>query len=168
MMLQRYLLQATKQCFTKHYILQSNIKQSYCELRHRYSTKTKERKYTDRHEWVIVENDIGTVGISSYAQESLGDVVFAQLPDPGTVVKEGDECGALESVKAASEIYSPVSGTVTEKNIDVEKKPALINTSCYDKGWLFKLKLTQPDELKELMTEVDYEKFLKTDVDKDH
>lgn len=86
----------------------------------------------------------------------------------GTKVKEGDECGALESVKAASEIYSPVSGTVTEKNVEVEKKPALINSSCYDKGWLFKLKLSQPDELKELMSEADYEKFLKTDADKDH
>ncbi|XP_045766520.1 glycine cleavage system H protein, mitochondrial-like [Maniola jurtina] len=168
MMLHRYLLQVSKQCLTRQYTLHSNLKQSYCELRHRYSTKTKERKFTEGHEWVVVENDIGTVGISNYAQESLGDVVFAQLPDPGTELKEGDECGALESVKAASEIYSPVSGTVTEKNTDVEKKPALINTSCYDKGWLFKLKISQPEELKELMTEVDYEKFLKTDAAKDH
>ncbi|XP_023943476.1 glycine cleavage system H protein, mitochondrial [Bicyclus anynana] len=168
MILQRYLVQVSKRCFTNNYVLQSNLKQSYCELRHRYSSKVKDRRFTDRHEWVIVENDIGTVGISSYAQESLGDVVFAQLPDPGTEVKEGDECGALESVKAASEIYSPVSGTVTEKNLEVEKKPALINSSCYDQGWLFKLKLSQPDELKELMTEADYDKFLKSDVDKDH
>lgn len=85
-MLQRYLLQVSKLCFTKPYYLQSNLKQSYCELRHRYSTKTKERKFTDRHEWVVVDNDIGTVGISSYAQESLGDVVFAQLPDPGMII----------------------------------------------------------------------------------
>nr|XP_026489230.1 glycine cleavage system H protein, mitochondrial [Vanessa tameamea] len=168
MILQRYLHHITKQCLTRQCVIQSNYKQSYCELKHKYSTNIKERKFTDRHEWVVVENNIGTVGISSYAQESLGDVVFAQLPDPGTEIKEGDECGALESVKAASEIYSPVSGTVTEKNSDVEKKPGLINTSCYDKGWLFKLKLTKPDELKELMTEAQYEEFLKTDVEKDH
>ncbi|CAH2091481.1 unnamed protein product [Euphydryas editha] len=169
MTLQRYLYQITKQCLTKQCILRLNNKQSYCELRHKYSTNVKERKYTDRHEWVTVENNIGTVGISNYAQESLGDVVFAQLPEPGTEIKEGDECGALESVKAASEIYSPLSGTVTEKNADVEKKPGLINTSCYDKGWLFKLKVSKPDELKDLMNEAQYEKFLKTDVEKgDH
>ncbi|CAH2040001.1 unnamed protein product, partial [Iphiclides podalirius] len=113
-------------------------------------------------------DDIGTVGISNYAQESLGDIVFAQLPDPGTKVKAGDECGALESVKAASEIYSPVSGVITEKNNNVENKPGLINTSSFDKGWLFKLQLTNPEELNELMSEEDYEKFLKSDVEKDH
>ncbi|CAG4939493.1 unnamed protein product [Parnassius apollo] len=117
---------------------------------------------------MVVEKDIGTVGISNYAQESLGDIVFAQLPDCGTEIIAGDECGALESVKAASEIYSPVSGTVTEKNSDVENKPSLINTSCFDKGWLFKIKLSKPQELDELMNGDEYEKFLKTDVEKDH
>ncbi|KAJ8716330.1 hypothetical protein PYW08_013615 [Mythimna loreyi] len=107
------------------------------------------------------------IGISQYAQESLGDIVFAQLPEPKTLVQEGEECGALESVKAASEIYSPVTGVVTEKNAEVEQKPALINTNNYDAGWLFKLKLTKPDELKTLMTEEQYEKFLKTDVEKE-
>ncbi|XP_026761034.2 glycine cleavage system H protein, mitochondrial [Galleria mellonella] len=166
MALQRYFLQATKQYIIKCHILQSNIRPSYCQLHHQYSSKT-QRKYTDRHEWVIVEKEIGTVGISKYAQESLGDVVFAQLPDPGSLVLAGEECGALESVKAASEIYSPVSGTVTEKNSEVEDKPALINTSCYEKGWLFKLKLTKPEELNDLMTEEQYEIFLKTDVAKE-
>lgn len=93
-----------------------------------------ERRYTDKHEWVVVEGNIGTVGISSFAQESLGDVVFAQLPEPGTELKQHDECGALESVKAASEVYSPVSGKVTDKNTAVEDSPALVNTNCYDKG----------------------------------
>jgi len=74
------------------------------------------------------------VGISSYAQEALGDVVFAQLPEPGTELKQDDECGALESVKAASEVYSPVTGKVTEKNAQVEDTPALVNSSCYEKG----------------------------------
>ncbi|KAG6456995.1 hypothetical protein O3G_MSEX010058 [Manduca sexta] len=139
-------------------------KQTYCELRHSYSSGA--RKYTDRHEWVTVDKEIGTVGISKYAQESLGDVVFAQVPDPGTKLIAGDECGALESVKAASEIYSPLSGTVTEKNKDVEAKPGLINTSCYEKGWLYKLKLSKLEELNELMDEEQYDKFLKTDVEK--
>lgn len=165
MALQRYFYQATKQYITRHCLLQSNLKQTYCELRHKYSSDAP-RKFTDRHEWVIVDKDLGTVGISKYAQESLGDVVFAQLPDPGTKLIAGDECGALESVKAASEIYSPVSGEVTEKNSEVEKKPGLINTSCYNEGWLFKLKLTKPEELQELMSEEKYETFLKTDIEK--
>lgn len=166
MALQRYFLQATKQYIANHCLLQSNIRQSYCELRHKYSSNIG-KKFTDRHEWVVVDQGIGTVGISKYAQDSLGDVVFAQLPDPGTKLTAGEECGALESVKAASEIYSPVTGVVTEKNGDVENKPGLINTSCYDEGWLFKLELTQPEELAELMTEEKYEIFLKSDVEKD-
>lgn len=87
--------------------------------------------------------------------------MFAQLPDVGTALNQGDECGALESVKAASELYSPVSGTVTEKNTDVEDTPSLINSACYDKGWLFKVKLTQPDETDSLMNEESYDEYLK-------
>lgn len=82
----------------------------------------------------MLDDNKAIVGISSYAQEALGDVVFAQLPEPGTELKKDDECGALESVKAASEVYSPVSGKVTEKNGDVENTPALVNSSCYEKG----------------------------------
>lgn len=84
------------------------------------------------------------------------------MPDVGATLAQNDECGALESVKAASEIYSPVSGTVTEKNADVEDKPGLINSSCYDKGWLFKVKLTQPTETESLMAEDKYNEFLKS------
>lgn len=97
-----------------------------------------ERKYTDKHEWVRLNGNIGEIGISNYAQEALGDVVFAQLPDIGANLSQKDECGALESVKAASEIYAPVSGTVTEINTEVESTPGLINTSCYEKGSLCK------------------------------
>uniref|UniRef100_A0A240SWU7 Glycine cleavage system H protein n=1 Tax=Glossina morsitans morsitans TaxID=37546 RepID=A0A240SWU7_GLOMM len=107
-----------------------------------------------------VSGQTGVVGISQYAQEALGDVVFAQLPDPGTTLKQNDECGALESVKAASEVYSPVSGQVTEKNSAVEESPALVNTNCYDKGWLFKVNLSNPAELKGLMNEKQYKEFL--------
>lgn len=121
------------------------------------------RKFTDKHEWVVMEGESGTVGISNYAQEALGDVVFAQLPEPNTVLAAKDECGALESVKAASELYSPLSGIVLEKNKEVEVTPGLINKSCYEKGWLFKLKLTKPSELDDLMDEAQYEEFIKKD-----
>lgn len=110
-----------------------------------------------------MEGKVGTIGISKYAQEALGDIVYAQLPEVGTELSQKDECGALESVKAASEVYSPVSGKVTEKNAAVEDTPALINTSCYEQGWLFKLELTKPEELDKLMDEKQYEEFLKTD-----
>jgi glycine cleavage system H protein len=112
---------------------------------------------------VLVDGAVGTVGISNYAQEALGDVVYAQLPDVGTSFRQGDESGALESVKAASEIYSPVSGDVSEKNTAVEETPSLVNTSCYDKGWLFKVKLAKPSELDDLLSEKQYEDFLKSD-----
>lgn len=122
------------------------------------------RKFTKKHEWVLIdENNIGIVGISNYAQEALGDVVYAQLPDVGSAYCQKEECGALESVKAASEIYSPVSGDVTEKNTAVEETPSLINTSCYENGWLFKLKLTKLSELDQLFDEKQYEEFLKND-----
>lgn len=94
----------------------------------------------------------------------MGDVVFAQLPEPGTTLAQNEECGALESVKAASEIYSPVSGTVTEKNLNVEDTPSLVNSSCYDNGWLYKVKLSQKDELDSLLTEEKYKEFVKAEL----
>jgi glycine cleavage system H protein len=118
--------------------------------------------FTQKHEWVKVESDnVGTIGITSYAQEALGDIVYAQLPQPDDAVERGEECGALESVKAASEVYSPVSGTVTEKNEAVESAPALINTSAMEEGWLFKVKLSKPEEVDELMDQESYDKYLK-------
>ncbi|XP_015121712.1 uncharacterized protein LOC107044368 [Diachasma alloeum] len=122
-----------------------------------------ERWFTEKHEWVEVNGKIGTVGISDYAQDALGDVVYAQLPDVGTEVKQDEEVGALESVKAASEVISPVSGKVVEKNEAVENKPGLINTSCYTEGWLFKIELSTPNEIAKLMNEKSYEEFLKSD-----
>ena len=119
--------------------------------------------FTKKHEWVDVGGDgTGVVGISNYAQEALGDVVWAQLPEPDESVEAGVDCGALESVKAASDIYSPVSGTVLEKNDKVEELPALINSSAEAKGWLFKVKLTSPEELDNLMDKAAYEAYLKT------
>ncbi|XP_014278215.1 glycine cleavage system H protein [Halyomorpha halys] len=127
-----------------------------------YSTCVKNRFFSDKHEWVQVSGNIGIIGISKHAQESLGDIVYAQLPEVGTDVNQDDEVGALESVKAASELYSPVSGKVTEKNTEVEERPGLINESCYEKGWLFKVALTKPEELDKLMSEDNYGNFLKT------
>jgi len=131
----------------------------------RFSTSgvNKDRYYTNKHEWIDVNNKIGTVGISHYAQDALGDVVYAELPAIGTEVKIKDECGALESVKAASELYSPVSGKVIEINSQVETRPALINQSCYENGWLFKLELSSPEEISNLMNEEQYAEFIKRD-----
>lgn len=120
-----------------------------------------ERKFTEKHEWVTLDGEIGTVGITDHAQQALGDIVYVELPDVDAEFAQSDECGALESVKAASELYCPVSGTVTEKNQSLEDKPGLINSSCYDDGWLFKLKLSKMEELDGLMSEEGYKKFLK-------
>ncbi|XP_015598280.1 glycine cleavage system H protein, mitochondrial [Cephus cinctus] len=122
-----------------------------------------ERWYTDKHEWITVEGNIGTVGISHYAQDALGDVVYAQLPDVGVTISKNEECGALESVKAASEVISPISGKVLEKNEAVESKPGLINSSCYEDGWLFKIELSNREEIKTLMDEKSYDQYLKSD-----
>uniref|UniRef100_A0A131XBX6 Glycine cleavage system H protein n=1 Tax=Hyalomma excavatum TaxID=257692 RepID=A0A131XBX6_9ACAR len=121
-----------------------------------------ERRFSEKHEWVVMDGDIGTVGISQHAQEALGDVVYVQPPDIGTELAQHDECGAIESVKAASEIYTPVSGKVTEVNKALEDKPALVNSDCYNEGWIFKLKVKNVDELKSLMDEKAYEEFLKS------
>ncbi|KAI8430483.1 hypothetical protein MSG28_000743 [Choristoneura fumiferana] len=125
------------------------------------TTITKGKFFTKKHEWISVNDNIGTVGISNYAQEALGEVVFAQLPAPGSELVAGEECAALESVKAASEVYTPVSGIITEKNTAVEASPSTINASCYDEGWLFRVRLTRLEELQQLMTAAAYNEFLK-------
>eukprot|EP00088_Acartia_fossae_P044355 TRINITY_DN4703_c0_g1_i10.p1 TRINITY_DN4703_c0_g1~~TRINITY_DN4703_c0_g1_i10.p1 ORF type:complete len:170 (+),score=44.66 TRINITY_DN4703_c0_g1_i10:51-560(+) len=127
----------------------------------------KEKFFTEKHEWVDVNGSIGIVGVSKYAADALGDVVYAQLPEVGDDVEKGADAGVLESVKAASEVYSPVSGKVTEKNVAVEDGPAIINQSPENEGWLYKLELSNLDELKELMNQEAYEKFLES-VSDDH
>ncbi len=117
------------------------------------------KKYTKEHEWIDVAGDIGTVGISEYAQEQLGDVVFVELPKIGATVAQNAQIAVVESVKAASEIYAPVSGSVTEVNDALAKEPALVNQSAEDKGWFFKIKLAKPDELAALMDAAAYRKF---------
>ena len=103
------------------------------------------------HEWITVDGDIGTIGITNHAQEQLGDVVFVELPTVGDTVEKDDTMGAVESVKAASDIYSPVSGTVTEVNSALEDDPALVNSAAEGDGWMSKVKLSDPAELDDLM-----------------
>lgn len=121
-----------------------------------------ERKYTKDHEWVLVEGDVATVGISEHAQEQLGDVVFVELPDTGADFAQGAQAATLESVKAASEIYAPVSGTVIEINEALADEPALINSDALGKGWFFKVKIGKADELGALMDESAYQKFVES------
>ena len=117
------------------------------------------RKYTKEHEWIDVAGDVGTVGITEYAQEQLGDVVFVELPKVGAEVAQNGQIAVVESVKAASEIYAPVTGTVTAVNDALAKEPALVNQSAEDKGWFFKMKLAKPGELDVLMDAGGYKKF---------
>ena len=118
------------------------------------------RYYTEDHEWVEVDGDIGTVGISEYAQSQLGDIVFVEVPDEGKEVGKGDDIAVVESVKAASDVYSPVSGTVIEGNADLADNPALVNEDPEGEGWFFKLTLTDPSELEGLMDEAKYPAFV--------
>ncbi|XP_072490292.1 glycine cleavage system H protein, mitochondrial isoform X3 [Notamacropus eugenii] len=119
-------------------------------------------RLADKHEWITIENGIGTVGISNFAQEALGDIVYCSLPEVGTKLNKQDEFGALESVKAASELYSPLSGEVTEINVALAEDPGLVNKSCYEDGWLIKMTLSNPSELDELMSEDAYERYIKS------
>ncbi|HWJ89212.1 MAG TPA: glycine cleavage system protein GcvH [Pelagibacterium sp.] len=113
-------------------------------------------RYTPDHEYIRTEGRIGTVGISNYAQEQLGDIVFVELPSVGTAFKKGDEVAVVESVKAASEIYAPVSGTVTEINEALNDDPGLVNSDPAGSGWLFKLELSDDGELDGLLNEAAY------------
>jgi glycine cleavage system H protein len=112
------------------------------------------------HEYVHPEGDIGTIGITDYAQKELGDVVFVELPQVGAELEAGDELGSIESVKAVSELFSPVSGTVTEVNDALTEKPDLINTDPWGDGWMVRIKLKDQTEVDELMTAEEYDEYL--------
>jgi glycine cleavage system H protein len=118
------------------------------------------RYFTQDHEWVDVEGDVGTVGISEYAQSQLGDVVFVDVPEAGKTLSKGDEAAVVESVKAASDVYSPVSGTVTEGNAALTDDSSLVNSDAEAAGWFFKLTLSDPSELDSLMDEAAYAAFV--------
>ena len=121
-----------------------------------------EIRYTKDHEYVRVEDGEGVVGISEYAQQQLGDVVFAETPPMGKALKKGDPAAVVESVKAASDVFAPVSGEVVAVNSEVESTPGLINEDALGRGWLYRLKLTDPAELSGLMDESAYAEYLKT------
>ena len=110
-----------------------------------------EKKYSKEHEWVSLENEVATVGITNHAQESLGDIVFIELPETGKSIKKGDQVGVVESVKAASELYSPVSGKIIEINSELKATPQLLNTDPENTGWYMKIKIDNTDELTNLM-----------------
>jgi len=116
--------------------------------------------YTQEHEWISVDGDIGTVGITKHAAEQLGDIVFVELPEVGQQVEQGGESGVVESVKAASDIYAPVSGEVVEVNEALSEDPGKVNEDPEGQGWFYKVKLANPDELKELMDAAAYEAFV--------
>lgn len=116
--------------------------------------------FTKEHEWIAVEGSFATVGITDYAQAQLGDVVFVEVPPAGTSLAKGKEAAVVESVKAASDVYAPVSGDVTEGNAALEGEPALVNTAPETDGWFFKLTLSDPSELEGLMDEAGYKAFV--------
>ena len=116
--------------------------------------------FTKEHEWIRVEGNNATVGISAHAQEQLGDIVFAETPDAGRSLRKGEEAAVVESVKAASDVYSPISGTVIEGNPALADDPAIINNDPEGAGWFFKLEVTNPSELDGLMDEAAYRDFV--------
>ena len=119
-----------------------------------------EKKFTKEHEWVLIENNIATVGITNHAQESLGDIVFIELPEVGKSVNSGNEICVIESVKAASDIYSPVDGVIIEVNNILSDDASIINKDAENDGWIFKLKITNESQINNLMTINQYKEFL--------
>jgi glycine cleavage system H protein len=117
-------------------------------------------RYSQEHEWVAVDGDIATIGITDYAQEQLGDVVYVELPVVGKVLNKDDTFGVVESVKAVSDIYAPVGGTVTETNADLPNAPELVNADPYGKAWMIRVRLSNPQEVNELMNAAAYQKFV--------
>jgi glycine cleavage system H protein len=118
------------------------------------------RYFTEDHEWIDVDGETATVGITSYAQSQLGDIVFVEAPDAGKQVSKGDDAAVVESVKAASDVYAPVSGTVTEGNEALADNPALVNEDPEGEGWFFKLTLSDASQLDSLMDEAAYQDFV--------
>jgi glycine cleavage system H protein len=124
-------------------------------------TTPEDSRYAKSHEYVHVEGDIGTIGITEYAQKELGDVVFVELPQVGAQLELGDELGSIESVKAVSELFSPVTGEVIEVNEALADKPELVNTDPYGDGWMVRIRLSARDEVDELMSAEEYEDYTK-------
>lgn len=120
------------------------------------------RYYTDEHEWIEVEGDVATVGITDYAQGQLGDIVFVELPEAGAMIEQGKDAAVVESVKAASDVYAPITGEIVEVNPALEEDPALVNSAPEDGGWFFKMTIADPGELDKLMDEDGYKAFVES------
>lgn len=120
------------------------------------------RYYTDEHEWIDVEGDVATVGITDYAQGQLGDIVFVELPEVGAMIEQGKDAAVVESVKAASDVYAPITGEITEVNPALEEDPSLVNSAPEDGGWFFKMTVADPGELDKLMDEDGYKAFVES------
>jgi glycine cleavage system H protein len=119
-----------------------------------------DRKYTKEHEWMKLDGDTGTIGITDYAQDQLGDIVFVELPEPGASISQMQKFGEIESVKAVSELFSPVSGDVVERNEALNDNPQWVNDGPYDDGWMLRVRLSNTGEADGLMSSDEYEKFL--------
>ncbi|MCX8072491.1 MAG: glycine cleavage system protein GcvH [Candidatus Binatia bacterium] len=117
-------------------------------------------RYSKEHEWVLVEGNVATVGITDYAQEQLGEIVYVELPEVGEKVSKEDAFGVVESVKTVSDVYAPVSGCVIEVNDDLPNNPELLNEDPYGDGWMLKIEMSDPAELEELMTAEEYERYV--------
>ena len=120
----------------------------------------KELKYTKEHEWVSVDNNIATIGITDHAQGQLGDIVFVELPDVESQIKQDDTFGVVEAVKTVADLFAPVSGRVTEINVSLEESPDLINSNPYESGWIIKVVIDDLEEYNNLMSSEDYEDFI--------
>ncbi len=120
----------------------------------------KELRYSEEHEWATVDENIATIGITDYAQEQLGDIVYIELPETGTQVIKGDKFGVVESVKAVSDLYSPVTGSVVTVNTGLPNTPETVNEEPYGDGWMIRVEMSDPEELDDLMTAAEYEKFI--------
>jgi glycine cleavage system H protein len=117
-------------------------------------------KYTEEHEWILLEDDVATVGVTDYAQSELGDVVFVELPDVGDLVQQMEPFGTIEAVKTVTDLFAPLSGDVVEVNTLLEENSHLINEDPYGEGWILKIKISDPLEAENLMTAEDYEKLI--------
>ena len=120
-----------------------------------------EKKFSKQHEWVSMEEEVATVGITKHASEMLGDVVFVELPDKGKIIEKDSQAGVVESTKAASDIYSPIAGEIVDTNKSIVDDPATVNKDPEGNAWFFKIKIKNKSELDELMSKADYEKFAK-------
>ncbi len=118
--------------------------------------------YSESHEWIRIQDGLATIGLTDFAQSELGDIVFVELPDLGAKVSADEPCGSIEAVKAVEDIICPISGVVEERNNDLDDKPDLINESPYEEGWLFKVRISTPEEVEKLMSALDYRRMVES------